>query len=206
MIPVRQADSAIDAELKQLDGVYGAERCIRVNLLRVTTMRHDRQSSQVARLVFHLAIDWPVVRVETLAAKNQFIAQVEQQVAVSRAAIFLPVDDRIAVALDDRPRAQPAQLRRVQLLHESGVGSSRLVVGQQRGELYVLGGHHFEDRVLVLRVSARNVQVQIAAKIPKPRDVSGFRDRQFNLVCFTRADLECLRLWRELKPLPNFEA
>ena len=206
VIPVGEANLPEDAELQQLDGVDGAERGVGVNFLSVTAVGHDRQATEPARFALHFAIDRPIVRVEALAGKDQFIAQVEQQMAVSCAAILLAGDERVGASFAHGAKTQPALLGRGQSVHESGVGSRRVVVGQHRAELDVFSRHQIEGGDFGGVVRARGVQMQVAAKVTELREASSIGEGEGDVVRLTGGEFNHLRLRRKFKSLRYLHA
>src|SRR5262249_25010670 len=128
LVPVREFDPAIDAELEQFHRVDGLLHEVGIDRLGITALRMDGGTAPLLGLATERAIERPVVRVDLLAFQGKIIAPEEVEMAISRAAVFLSGGDRDFAPADDRGLAQPVELGSVHRLHRAGVRPGRLVV------------------------------------------------------------------------------
>ena len=89
MIPVLEANLAIDAKLQQFDSRQAAQRDVGVYLLPISPVRVRRIPSLVECFAGHDPIDRPVISVEIFPRKDQAVAAKQQDVPVSGVAILL---------------------------------------------------------------------------------------------------------------------
>src|SRR5262249_29565045 len=130
LVPVRQLDPAVDAELEQLDGVDVLLGEVGIDRLGIAAMSIDGEDAPAPGLAAQGPVERPVVGIDLLAWEHQVIAPEEIEMPVARAAVLLARGDRNLAAADDGSLAQATELGRVHGLHQTGVRAGRLVVGQ----------------------------------------------------------------------------
>ena len=153
-VPILQPQLAINAELQQLHAVDISLNGVGVNLgvrdrFGVAAVTIKGESSLVARFAGDDSVQRSVVGIDLLVRQHQIVAEIQIEMSVGGAAVFLAREEVILAPIAKRLCAQSAKLRRRQRLHDSLVRPGRFVVGQDAGEMNILRLQQIEDRLLV---------------------------------------------------------
>ena len=76
VIPARELDPAIHAELKKLDGAHALLNEVSMNRLRISAVRIDGEPTHPHRFAAQFSVERPVVGVRFLAREHQVIVPV----------------------------------------------------------------------------------------------------------------------------------
>ncbi len=125
---------------------------------------------------------------------------------IGGAAVLLARGDHGRAAAADRGFAQAAELGRVQGLHQAGIRAGRLVVGQDRAKLDVLGLEQVEDHPVVSLGLAGEVQMRIARVIAERGHRRGALEDQLDRVRPAGGRLDRLHHRPVLEALPGLDA